>query len=162
MEQLPEHEQKMLVKKYAKPQFRHLGKADMYTTCELLLIKIHVITGWPIPDNEDLMTVLTDQFMQLLLEDYPEMNADEVEYAFRHYGATGEIKDWGKSMNLTLIQQVLIPYLNKRYDLGQVERRAKEQPQEVPKWECELNWALMYLEQIDKDPCRVIRYKKRR
>lgn len=87
-----------------------------------LLVKIHVITGWVIPDG-DLMDVLVDQFEKKLNESYPSANPDEVEYAFRSYGTV--IKDWGKQMNLALIDEVMIPYMEKRFEVSKVEEQNK-------------------------------------
>lgn len=94
-----------------------------------LLLKIHVITGWTIPDS-DLLVILVDQFQKKLVESYPDMNTDEIEYAFRQSGTT--VKDWGKAMNLSLIDEVLLPYLGERKILShQLEERKLPPPQPV-------------------------------
>jgi len=85
-----------------------------------LLIKIHAITGWTIPVSE-LMNVLADQFEKKLLEKYRNVNEQEVEYAFRNKGI--EVKDWGKAMNLSLIDEVMIPYLEERFELSKMEEQ---------------------------------------
>lgn len=92
-----------------------------------LLLKIHVITGWTIPDS-DLLIILVDQFQKKLIESYPNMNADEIEYAFRQSGTT--VKDWGKAMNLSLIDEVLIPYLDERKRLSHTYEERKAPPPE--------------------------------
>lgn len=56
------------------------------------------------------------------------LNVEEIEYAFRSSGTV--VKDWGKSMNLALIDEVLIPYLNQRFELSTTEERLKETPPE--------------------------------
>lgn len=97
-----------------------------------LLVKISVITGWVIPDN-DLQDVLVDQFQRLLTEKYSTCNVDEIEYAFRANGTT--VKDWGKQVNLALIDEVMIPYMNQRgeisrheeaYNLAKLQYKPKE------------------------------------
>lgn len=94
-----------------------------------LLMKIHVITGWIIPEA-DLLTILIDQFQKKLIESYPQMNIDEVEYAFRNYGTA--VKDWGKAMNLSLIDEVLVPYLVERKRLShELEERNADPPEQV-------------------------------
>lgn len=90
-----------------------------------LLLKIHVITGWTIPDS-DLLVILVDQFQKKLVESYPDMNPDEIEFAFRHSGTT--VKDWGKAMNLSLIDEVLIPYLGERKTLSHTLEERKLPP----------------------------------
>jgi len=87
-----------------------------------LLAKIHVITGWIVPENE-LMNILVDQFEKKLYESYPTVNPDEVEFAFRTEGT--KVKDWGKSMNLSLIDEVMYPYLSKRFELSKLEEQVK-------------------------------------
>jgi hypothetical protein len=94
-----------------------------------LLAKIHVITGWVIPDGE-LLTILIDQFQKKLVESYPDMNVDEIEYAFRQGGTT--VEDWGKSMNLALLDKVLIDYLGERKRLSHtLEERNVPPPVQV-------------------------------
>lgn len=90
-----------------------------------LLLKIHVITGWVIPAS-DLLNILIDQFQKKLIEDYGNLNTEEIEYAFRKSGTI--IKDWGKEMNLNLIDQVLIPYLQDRVEASTNEEKRKSPP----------------------------------
>lgn len=89
-----------------------------------LLSKIHVITGWTIPNSPELLNILVDQFVKTLVEKYPSLNTDEMEYAFRQHGTS--IEDWGKAMNLNLIDSVLTPYINHRFRISEDERRIKE------------------------------------
>lgn len=92
---------------------------ELHSWTKALLLKINVITGWVIP--EDTLEILVDQFRKKLTESYPNCNPGEVEYAFRNYG-TG-VKDWGKQMNLSLIDEVMIPYLNRRLELSRIEEQ---------------------------------------
>jgi len=84
---------------------------------QALLVKINAITGWTIPDETT--DILVDQFRKKIAESYANCNPDEIEYAFRNYG-TG-VKDWGKQMNLSLIDEVMIPYLGRRLELSRLE-----------------------------------------
>lgn len=93
-----------------------------------LLLKIHMITGWVIPSNE-LMIILIDQLSKKFAESYSTVNTDEVEYAFRTYGTT--VKDWGKQMNLALIDEVMIPYLQARKEVSKMEEQIKTQPKAI-------------------------------
>lgn len=92
-----------------------------------LMVKIHIITGWVLPD-QTLISIFIDQFTKKLLEEYAHLNVDEVEYAFRSTGTT--VKDWGKSMNLALIDEVLRPYSAQRFEASAAEERAKWQPEQ--------------------------------
>lgn len=87
-------------------------------TTNLLLVKIHVITGWNFPSETEYREILRDQFRKKLLESYPNVNCDEVEFAFRK---NTSVKDWGKNMNIALIDEVLIPYLNERFEASKLE-----------------------------------------
>jgi hypothetical protein len=86
---------------------------------QALLVKINAITGWTIPDETT--EILVDQFRKKLSESYANCNPDEVEYAFRNYGTA--VKDWGKQMNLSLIDEVMIPYLGRRLELSRLEEQ---------------------------------------
>lgn len=91
---------------------------------EVILLKLHVITGWAIPERE-FMNILVDQFKKKLIESYPNVNIDEIEFAFRNNPG---VKDWGKNMNLNLIDEVMTPYLQKRFELSRIEE-TKARPQ---------------------------------
>lgn len=91
---------------------------DVELWADALLLKIYAITGWTVPEGT-MLTVFTDQFRKKIAESYATTNPDEIEYAFRNYGTT--VKDWGKAMNLALIDEVMIPYLSRRADLSKVE-----------------------------------------
>jgi len=86
-----------------------------------LLIRISVITGWVLPTDE-MLSILVDQFKKKMIESYANCNAEEVEYAFRNFGHFA--KDWGKQMNLNLIDEVMRPYLEKRRQQSVVEEHA--------------------------------------
>jgi hypothetical protein len=97
-----------------------MTKEDLFTWCKALLLKIHVITGWVVPEKE-MLTILLDQFQKKLVENYPDLNPEEIEFAFRSKGTT--IEDWGKAMNLNLLDKVLVPYLDNRYKISETERQ---------------------------------------
>lgn len=119
----------MIDLKYQSRRFGVLAPHEQRLWAKSLLIKIHVITGWTVPTGE-ILTVLIDQFQKKLLEDYPDMNVDEIEFAFRQNGTV--VKDWGKAMNLALIDQVLIPYRAERMRLSnEYEERNVPPPPQV-------------------------------
>lgn len=105
-----------------------MNDAEVSAWGKSLLLKIHVITGWIIPDAE-LLTILIDQFQKKMVESYPNTNPQEIEYAFRNFGTT--VKDWGKAMNLSLIDEVMIPYLEERKRISHAyEERAAPVPEQ--------------------------------
>ena len=110
---LPQEIAMWKVKLQAKP-FIQMSAKGLDKWVDALMLKIHAITGWVIPDSV-VGSVFTDQFRKKIIESYAALNPDEIEYAFRTYGTT--VQDWGKNMNLALIDEVLIPYQIKRYEL---------------------------------------------
>jgi len=123
-----EEEKLIQLKKSAKPLIL-FDKSELLSSCEALLIKIHIITGWTIPGG-NLLNVLVDQFQKKLIEDYPTFNVEEIEYAFRHSGTL--VEDWGKSLNLNLIDKVLWPYELRRREASKTEERLQPPPEKKP------------------------------
>ncbi len=107
--------------KYRSKPIGEMTEGEVSKWGKGLLAKIHVITGWTIPNSDELLNILTDQFQKTLIEKYPMLNPDEIEYAFRHHGTS--VEDWGKAMNLNLIDTVLVPYCHKRLAISEDERQ---------------------------------------
>ncbi len=126
---LPEEHQ-MIELKYASPCFRMMNDITRDIASQSLLLKIHVITGWVIPNDDDILSVLQYQFCLKLSEKYGNMNCEEIEYAFRN--KESDIKDWGKSMNLSLLDEVLNPYLEKRFELSRIEESIRSNLNNFP------------------------------
>jgi hypothetical protein len=114
---LEPEETKILAVKYSGTQFGKMIWADVDTWAKALLMKINAITGWIIPEEN--LEILLDQFRKKLVESYGNCNPEEIEYAFRNYGTV--VKDWGKQMNLSLIDEVMIPYLARRREVSDHE-----------------------------------------
>jgi hypothetical protein len=115
---LPE-EKEMVNLKYKARRFGEMNEEQREATTHLLLLKLHVITGWEVPLKE-FMNILADQLQKKMGESYANVNAEEVEYAFRN---NTQVQDWGKAMNLSLIDDVMIPYLEKRKELSAIEEQ---------------------------------------
>jgi len=122
LSQINREEKQMFALKYKSTPFGILSEQQRMVYSDSLLVKINMITGWVIPGG-DLTDVLVDQFNKKFFESYPTVNPDEVEYAFRSAGTT--VKDWGREMNLSLIDQVMIPYMEKRFELSKIEDQEK-------------------------------------
>ncbi len=104
-----------------------MSETELMLHAKALLLKISVITGWIIPDNEK-QDILVGQFKMKLIEDCDTVNVDEIEYAFRKYGTT--VEDWGKEMNLNMVDKVLIPYLSERMEASFAEERKAAPPEQ--------------------------------
>ncbi|HYE53693.1 MAG TPA: hypothetical protein VD996_02580 [Chitinophagaceae bacterium] len=107
----------MMELKYATQPFGKMKSQELVIAVMALMAKIEAITGWAIPDSPK-DDILIDQFALKLTESYPTVNAEEMEFAFR---SNASVKDWGKAMNLGLIDEVMIPYLEKRRELSAME-----------------------------------------
>lgn len=103
--------------------FAKMSPEQLLHEASVLLLKIHVITGWEIPQKE-LMNILIDQFTKKILESYGNINTDEIEYVFRNKPV--EIKEWGKAMNISLFDEVIIPYIEKRFEISKIEEQRKQ------------------------------------
>jgi len=111
-------DRKVITLKYASKSFGKMSDEERCLHAFDLLLKIHVIVGWTIPVGQ-LMDILTAQFEKKLSESYTNVNAEEFEYAFRNRNL--ETNDWGKALNLTMIDEVMLPYLSTRFDLSRQE-----------------------------------------
>lgn len=118
---LTDDEKKIIELKYKAKRISEMNDKEIKAWSKALVLKIHVITGWTIPNSDELLNILIDQFEKKLIENYGELNHEEIEYAFRSQGTT--VEDWGKAMNLNLLDKVLIPYLNNRFKISEVERQ---------------------------------------
>jgi hypothetical protein len=108
---------------------RNLTKDELIATGQMLCLRIASITGWTLP-NENL-EILFDQLAKYLVEMFPTLNHEEIEYAFRT--KSSNVKDWGKNLNLSLFTEVLEPYL--------IERKAasEKEAQQAAKLDLEKN-----------------------
>lgn len=122
---LPDEEKKMIRLKYQSPQIKSLIDGNLGIVTKTLLLKIHVITGWTLPIG-NIMIALKDLFEKKILMSYSFLNPDEIEYAFLKYGTT--IEDWGKEMNLNMIDKVLIPYVEQRVEFSYNEEKGLPAP----------------------------------
>ena len=127
-ENLTMPEKQILAVKYQSKQIGKMTDVEVINLSGELLLKIHVITGWTIPANE-VMILFADQFKKKLVESYQNVNVDEFEYAFRQF--SGTVKDWGKQMNLSLIEEVMTAYLAHRFEISKMEE-SKSKPKELP------------------------------
>jgi hypothetical protein len=124
---LTNEEKNVLILKYKSKQYGKMTDVEILLSAKIAIFKIGVITGWQAPVQEQL-EVLIDQFTKKLREGYSNVNADELEFAFR---SNSTVKDWGKSMNLALIDEVMAPYLEARHSISRIEETANKPPQKA-------------------------------
>lgn len=123
---LTDDEKLIIERKYVSKKFRELDETEKLFAVKNLLLKIAVITGWPLP-NAELKNILINNFFKKISEEYFDLNIDEMEYAFRSKGTV--IEDWGKEINLNLLDKVLRPYLENRFELSKIEERLLPVPE---------------------------------
>lgn len=107
--------------KYKSKRIGEMSIDELVLHGKGIMIKTCIITGWQIPENQEYVTVFEDQLRKLLVDEYQDINIDEYEYAMRRYGT--QIKDWGKSINLSLIREPLDEYKSYRSELSKVEEQ---------------------------------------
>lgn len=127
---LLKQEKQLLEVKYSAPRFGTLSEDERDMAATKALMSISVITGWTIPNPGLMLDVLIDQFKKKMIESYQNLNMEEIEYAFRNKGL--DTKDWGKALNLALLDEVLKPYLHNRADLSLQEEKISSQLQLPP------------------------------
>lgn len=125
---LPPVEALLIQRKYSAPAIGKLTPLQRMATGKHILIQVCVITGWNLPKSSDpkveehLQNALFDQMAKYLLEMWPTLNHEEIEYAFRT--KSSNVKDWGKAINLSLFTEVLEPYLIERKAASEREAQA--------------------------------------
>lgn len=118
-------EKKVVALKYAAKRFGVMSEEERDLAANKALVLISMITGWTVPSKPDLTEMLVLQLAKKMLESYADVNIEEFEYAFRNKGL--DIKDWGKALNLALIDEVMKPYLHNRADLSLQEEKISTQ-----------------------------------
>lgn len=145
---LTSEEKQILTVKYQGKRIADLSIDEIIVAAQTLIFKIYAITGWAIPANE-IQDIFIDQLYKKMYESYKNLTIAEVEYAFRNYGTT--VKDWGKQMNLALIDEVINAYLSARSEVSKLEQSIKKElpaPQESLSDEAMQDW----LNHIKADP----------
>ena len=98
-----------------------MNDLDIILASDNLLMKVFAITGWSMPNDDLLTDELSRQLSLKLKESYPNYNHLEIEYAFRTYGSS--VKDWGKNFNLSLLDEVMQPYILHRVEVSKQEEQ---------------------------------------
>lgn len=127
-ETLPEEFKKVIFIKYAGKPFAQLTELEQTAHSLGLLLKINVVTGWPVPESDESQNILAEQLKLYLIENWPLYNVDEIMYAMRSYAVS--LNNWGKNMNLTLIGAAMVEYEKERSDISAFEESKANKPQE--------------------------------
>lgn len=134
-------EEKAILKaKYILPRFPDMPAVDLPRHAKGLLFRIHTITGWKLPEDDLFLNTLVSEFSKYLVEQCADLNPEEVSYAVRNHAL--EVKDWGKSMNLSLIDEPIRSYRERRCAVSEFEEARKKaldasKTKELPAGECD-------------------------
>lgn len=120
---LQPEERKILELKYSGKRFGEMQPSEISSSAKEVLLRIHVIAGWQMPPDE-LVVILVDEFQKKIVESYPNVTIEEITYAFR--SGAYNVKEWGKALNISLIDEVMIPYIEKRFEVSKYEEQKKE------------------------------------
>ena len=119
---MPEQEREVIKLKYAEKFFAALNPDELRAFAIAIIKRITIITGWITPETKDDRSLLYNELAAFLLQSWPRYNSEEVVYAIRRYGLT--IKDWGRGVNLQLINEALLAYRDERQRASDLEERA--------------------------------------
>lgn len=123
----------LLKAKYSGLRIKELSnEPDFGNSVKILLARICAATGWRMPDNDFMRNALIKEFEAYCCESCKDMTLEEIPYAIRNYGL--EIRDWGKDINLQLINAPISDYLAARKELSSFEEmKAVESPKTAEK-----------------------------
>lgn len=138
LNELPAQVRKVLTVKYAAKPFAQLSEIEQEAHSIALLLKINVVTGWPVPDSNEAQNILAEQLKLYLVENWPLYNVEEIMYAMRSYATV--IENWGKNMNLSLIGKAMSDYEDEREDISKLEESKSREPQTNNLIEMQADW----------------------
>jgi hypothetical protein len=107
--------------KYSQPPFSRIPGTDISRHAMGLLTRITAVTGWKLPDG-DTLKALVNEFSAYLIESCGAYNPNEIAYAVRTYG--GDVTEWGKNLNILLIDECMGKYKNERSAISTIEEVA--------------------------------------
>ena len=118
----------MIELKYSDTPISMMADVELRTRLLKVLKRIHVITGWNLPQDQEYTALLLDELHAKLKESFDMLNLREIVAAFRENGIG--VKDWGKNMNLDLVCNVLGVYCEKRARVSMEEERLQNPPEQ--------------------------------
>lgn len=113
LKQMSDEERRVINLHHSQPPLKLMSDVDRKKMCDILLISISVSTGWKLP-LEPALSILQNEFLIKMEEDYLSLTPEEIKYAFRN--ARG-VKNYGAEFNLSLVDQVLIDFIEKRAEI---------------------------------------------
>lgn len=118
---MTKEQKNILIVKYTGRRIEQMNDKELGIGTELTLIKISIITGWQIPDHEMYSRVLIEEMLNKFKEAYGDLTFAEILYAMRNFGSA--VEDYGKAINLSLIDKVINAYRAERIKASQEEEK---------------------------------------
>lgn len=113
LQQMSDEERRVINLHHSQPALKLMTDVDRKKMCDILLISISVSTGWKLP-TEPALSILQNEFLTKVEEDYLSLTPEEIKYAFRN---TRGIRNYGAEFNLNLVDQVLVDFIHKRAEI---------------------------------------------
>lgn len=106
-----------------------MREGEILRMVDLMIFQIGVVTGWQLPDSQLYKDKIREQLKRKCKESYSDLNFHEIEFAFRQYGS--QVEDWGKAMNLSLIDKVINLYRADREVVSLIEEQKYKPVQKI-------------------------------
>src|SRR5574339_316517 len=126
---LKSEELEMLRVKYDGKRIMALGPGAVELGAEILLADSGIITGWTVPDHALYKKKLLTEIVAWLQDMADDFTFAEIKYALRKY--CGEVKDYGKPVNLSLLNNIIKMYRGDREELSRREEFANPPKQRI-------------------------------
>jgi hypothetical protein len=97
---------------------------EVVGTLQGLLFRVKVVTGWRLPELPEERRVLYSELALHLQQKWATFNQEEVMYAIRNFSGT----DWGKDVNVQLLDEALQHYADLRKELSKMEEQKSFKP----------------------------------
>lgn len=137
-----ENEWAIIELNYSHPRIGKMQEAEILVMAKALLYRICQSTGWNFPNDERAVKILVNEFRLYLKESCLDLNHEEVAYAIRKYGV--DLQDWGRNVNLSLINQAVHAYRQARYVIGNLVKQYQKdvnKPQESLEMQKVADWS---------------------
>lgn len=121
----------MLSVKYQSPAISKLEGVALVKGIQKALVMIRIITGWALLEDDMALQMFETLLYKKLLADFPTLNLHEIEYAFLHH--TTGIRNWGATVNIPLIEEVLNAYIAVRAKVSFLEDQHEVLPEPAPR-----------------------------
>ena len=126
---LSKTDKEILLVKYNGLRFSMMDENSLAMAANMAVYKISVITGWSIPSDATYQDALIAELINKFRESYSDMTAAELLYAFRNHASA--VEDYGKALNLQLMDKVVAAYKIARQKVSAIEETQYKTEQRI-------------------------------